>query len=152
MKHTLTILIVLLFTLTSCSQNIEKTSTEKLLAEKVIKSLKQKNKQMFKECLVPIDLFILQDINTTQKEYLEITNKWYSDQLNAFSEKTIDLKDYEIFKVLEPNWEYEKDGYEMIRFKVILKNSQEENIILTFHETVKYKNEYKLGERLGIEN
>ncbi|MDC9723805.1 MAG: hypothetical protein PSN34_13670 [Urechidicola sp.] len=40
----------------------------------------------------------------------------------------------------------------MIRFKVILKNSQEENIILTFHETVKYKNEYKLGELLGIEN
>ncbi|MDC9723804.1 MAG: hypothetical protein PSN34_13665 [Urechidicola sp.] len=108
MKHTLTILIVLLFTLTSCSQNIEKTSTGKLLAEKVIKSLKQKNKQMFKECLVPIDLFILQDINTTEKEYLEIINKWYSDQLNAFSEKTIDLKDYEIFKVLEPNWNMKK--------------------------------------------
>lgn len=152
MKQALTVLTVLFFTLTSCSQSGDKTLTEKLLAEKVIKSLKNEDKNMFKECLVPIELFILQDINFTEKKYQEITDEWYTQQLSAFSEKGINLRDYEIFKVLEPDWIYEKRGYEARRFKVILRNSRDDNMILTFHETMRYKNEFKVGEQIEIEH
>ncbi|OSY88524.1 hypothetical protein WH52_07175 [Tenacibaculum holothuriorum] len=149
MKNILTI-ILLLTTLISYSQNFNKTTSPKLLAQKAILSLKQNDKESFKQCLVPIDLFIEQDINTTEKTYADITNKWFKEQLNAFHKKGINLNDYRIYKVLEPNWEYEKLGYKHIRFKVVLKNTDKKNIILTFNEILFYKNEYKIGEHFSI--
>lgn len=149
MKNIL-ILIFLLITLISCSQDFNKTTSPKLLAQKAILSLKQNDQETFKQCLVPIELCIEQDISTTEKTYADITNKWFKEQLNAFHKKGINLNDYKIYKVLEPNWEYEKFGYKHIRFKVILRNADEKNIILTFHEILFYKNEYKIGEHFSI--
>lgn len=152
MEQTLKILVILLFSLTSCGQNIKKTSSEKLLAEKVIKSLKQQDKKSFQECLVPIELFIEQDIKTTENEYNEIIDEWYTKQLNDFQEKNINLIDYEISKVLEPDREYEKWGRDFSQFKVILKNSEGKNIIIGFREIVYYNNEFKVGEYFSIKN
>lgn len=145
MKKLSFLLLFIMFA--SCQK--EDANTKEKLAENIIESLQNNNYEQFKENLPSFELFKLQGAITEEK-YDNIISDVFIKCKKEFTEKDIDISEYEIFRVNEPYKKNEWNGFEQINFYVIINNSKDNFLKLDFNDCPKTENGYKLGEAISI--
>lgn len=142
-------ILLLTFLIVSFSCQKNKYYTPEILAEKAFKSLQEDDLKLFKNTLPSFE--IVQKVSDmTASEYNIWITETFVESQEEFTQMNLKASDFELFKVNEPHKTYEHDGFEYIRYDVIIKNQEDVYLELKFSDCIKTPDGYKLGEVIRL--
>ena len=142
------LLPIILIIITSCQKN--EFYSKEVLAEKVLKSLQENDFELFKES-VPSYEFVQKVTNMSVSEYDNYITEAFVKSQEEFTKKGYKASEFKLFKTNEPYRTYELDGFEYIRYHVIINNKDNVYLKFDFSDCIKTPEGYKLGESIDIE-
>ena len=84
-------------------------------------------------------------------EYDNYITEAFVKSQEEFTKKGYKASEFKLFKTNEPYRTYELDGFEYIRYHVIINNKDNVYLKLDFSDCIKTPEGYKLGESIDIE-
>lgn len=131
------LLLALLISAISCQK--DEIYTKEILAKNIVKSLQENDIELFKKS-VPSFEFVQGMTEITLSKYDNWVTENFLESQEEFSKRNYKASDFELFKVNEPYRTYEVDGFDYIRYYVIIKNKNNTYLKLDFLDCIKTPN------------